>query len=390
MLATRNVRLMLAFRGTTRAIMFAPYIAVFMVGVRGLSWTQYGAMQLIYYWVVMAFEVPSGVIADRLGRKTTLVLGAAVNAIGCFLFASAHDLATFAAGEVFFALGTALISGADSAMIFDSLAAEGREAEYPRAEGATQAVWLGATAIGLPLTDLFLVRDGDPVLAYWLTGALSILGIVAALAMKEPPVGKRLSTRDITVGAIREVLHRAPIRRIILYSVGVFILLRAAIVIFFNPVLAASGVPINRFGTVLAGVNVVGVVTAVTAHRLLGRFGERAALVAMPVALLVMFAFLAVVRVPAVAAVFCLQGAVFGAYPLIVRPILNRHVSSSARRATTISLESMACRIAFGFVVAGAGYSMDLLSLEITIALTAALGCLPLVALLATGRRSLP
>ena len=231
------------------------------------------------------------------------------------------------------------------------------------------------------------MKAGDPVLAYWFTGALSVAGIVAALAMTEPPVGKRLSAKDITVGALREVAQRAPVRRIILYSVGVFILLRAAIVLFFNPVLSASGVPVNRFGTVLAAVNVAGVLTAVTAHRLLARFGERAALVAMPVALLVMFALLAVVRAPAVAALFCIQGAVFGAYPLIVRPILNRHVSSPARRATTLSLESMACRVAFGLVVAGAGFSMDLWTLEITLAATAVLACLPFLALLATSRR---
>lgn len=381
-MAARNVPLMLAFRGTTRAILFAPYIPYFMTQIRGLSWTQYGDMQLIYYWVVMACEVPSGVVADRIGRKATLLLGALTNMAGCFLFAVAYDVWVFAAGEVFFAFGTALISGADSAMIYDSLKAQGREQEYARVEGWTQASWLIVTAVGLPLTDLFLVRDKDPVLAYWVTGSLSLFGALFALFMREPPVGERLSTRDITVGAIREVVHRVPIRRLILYSVGVFILLRAAIVIFFNPILSASGVEPDRFGTILAVVNVVGAVTAIAAHRWLDRYGERAAVVAMPLALLAMFGLLAVLRVPAVAAVFCIQGAVFGAYPLVVRTLLNHRVSSSARRATTISLESMACRIAFGLVVAFAGRAIDWWGLTTTILIVAGLACVPLLLLL--------
>jgi len=128
-IASRNFRLFLAFRATTRSLLFAPYIFYFMTSVRGMTATEYGALQAIYYWAVMATEVPSGVVADRLGRRGTLAIGALVNGVGCWIFAVSHDFGTFAAGEVLFALGTALISGADSAMLFDSLAAEQREAE---------------------------------------------------------------------------------------------------------------------------------------------------------------------------------------------------------------------------------------------------------------------
>lgn len=386
-IAERNVRLFLAFRGTTRALLFAPYIFFFMTGLRGLSFTEYGLLQLVYYWIVMAAEVPSGIVADRLGRRTTLIIGAIANALGCYVFALSYSFPAFATGEVLFALGTALISGADSALLYDSLAAENRQAEYARAEGRGQAVWLLVTGLGMPLTDLFLVRGDDPVLAYWFTGSLCLLGCAAAWAMVEPPVGKRLSTREITVGAVRDVVHRPAALRIVLYSIGVFILLRAAIVLFFNPVLGASGVPVDRFGTVLAAVNIVGAVAAFEAHRILDRFGERAFVLAMPLSLLAMFALLGAVRVPAVAALFCIQGAIFGAYPLVVRTILNRHVASAARRATVLSLESMACRVVFGVVVALLGHALDRMALATVIWLAAATACVPFLLLPLVGGR---
>jgi len=384
--ASRNFRLFLAFRGTTRALLFAPYIFQFMTQVRGLSIAQYGAMQALYYGVVMATEVPSGVIADRLGRKGTLALGALVNGVGCYVFAMSFSLPMFALGEVLFALGTALISGADSALLYDSLEAENRQTEYARAEGAGQASWLIVTAIGMPLADRFLVRGEDPVLAYWVTGSLSMIGVLCALAMVEPPTGQRLSTREITLGAVSDVIHRPPVFRIVLYSVGVFILLRAAIVMFFNPVLDASGVPVNFYGTVLAMVNVVGAITALRGHRILERIGERAFMVAMPAAMVVMFSLLLWIRTPLVVALFCIQGAVFGIYPLL-RTILNRHIGSSARRATVMSIESMACRIAFGLIALFAGVALERFGLNWAIVATTMAGLVPLLALLLVRRR---
>jgi MFS family permease len=271
----RNVPLFLAFRATTRALLFAPYIQHFMVGVRGLSDAQYGALQAISYPTVVCAEIPSGVLADRIGRKWILISGAAVNAAGCWIFASTHGFWPFAVGEVCFALGTAFISGADSALLYDSLAAVDRSHEYARVEGAAQASWLLVTAVGLVTADHLLVQDGNPVLAYWVTGALSIAGAIVALALIEPPVGRRETTREITAGAFRDVVRVPGIARLIVYSIGIFALLRAAIVMFFNPALEDMGVPVHWYGRVLAYVNVVGAVAAWRSGWWMRRVGER-------------------------------------------------------------------------------------------------------------------
>lgn len=351
-----------------------------MTRERGLTATQYGALQLLYYWTVTAAEVPSGVLADRLGRRPTLFWGALVNGLGCFLFALAHDFWTFAAGEVLFALGTAFISGADSAMLYDSLAAEGRQGDYPRAEGAAQAIWLAVTAAGMPLMDYLVIGRHGAEPAYWITGGLVLVGAVLALFMAEPPRRKGLTAREITLGAVRDVLHVPGIVRVVVYSVGVFVLLRAAVVSFFNPALERAGIPPDRYGTVLALMNVAGAVAAFRAHAVMARFGARATLLALPLGLAIMFACLPGARGDAAAALFCIQGAAFGAYPLLTRTVLNRLVPGAERRATTLSIESMACRIAAGAAVFFAGWSLDAWGLGPAMAATAAIGCAPLVA----------
>jgi MFS family permease len=385
--SSRNVRFLLLYRATTRAILFAPYIQFFMQVARGMSEAQYGLLQGIYYLVVVLTEVPSGVIADRFGRKTALIVGAGFGVVATVVFTQSYTFLSFAVGEVFFALATAIISGADSALLYDSLAADRREAEYPRAEGAAQASALLVTALGLPLADRFLVVDGDPVLAYWVTGGLIAVGALSALRLVEPPVGRRYSTREITVGAWRDVIQIPGIARLIVYSIGVFALLRAAIVNFFHPVMAGAGVPVHFYGTVLAVVNVLGALAAWRAHGWLKRFGERTAMVAMPVALLYMFWLLTRLKLPPAALLFCIQGIAFGAYPVLVRSILNRLVPRAERRATVLSIESFACRIAFSPLTVLAGWSLGSLGLDAALALTALLACVPFVILPLLRRR---
>ncbi|HVP28983.1 MAG TPA: hypothetical protein VMW35_07455 [Myxococcota bacterium] len=115
--------------------------------------------------------------------------------------------------------------------MYDALAGEGRAAEYPRAEAWALASWMGVTALGMPLADLLLVRDGDPVGAHWTSAVLMALGAPCALAMRETPRSARAapaSAREITRGALRDVVRVPELARLIAYGMGVFVLLRAA------------------------------------------------------------------------------------------------------------------------------------------------------------------
>src|SRR6185295_6239898 len=113
-----------------------------------------------------AFEIPTGAVADYVGRKWSLVLGAEVASSACVLYVSAPRLEIFLVGEVVFALGYALVSGADEALLYETLAAEGRAGEASDGIARLQAAQLVgivtgglagsviASAWGLPATML--------------------------------------------------------------------------------------------------------------------------------------------------------------------------------------------------------------------------------------------
>src|SRR5512143_671262 len=69
------------------------------------------ALQSWFTFCIFALELPTGVVADLVGRKYSVALGALVTALGAWGYGSVPNVAVFVIGEFLFALGVALISG---------------------------------------------------------------------------------------------------------------------------------------------------------------------------------------------------------------------------------------------------------------------------------------
>lgn len=79
---------------------------------RGLSLTTVGVVIAVHGIVIFVCEVPSGAIADTIGRKRTLLAGGVLTTIAVGLFGAATATAGFVAAFVAMGVGRALISGA--------------------------------------------------------------------------------------------------------------------------------------------------------------------------------------------------------------------------------------------------------------------------------------
>lgn len=381
---TRRDAAFVVYRAASRFLLLAPYFYYFATSVRGLRPSEFGLVTAVYYVATVLLEVPSGILADRFGRKLLLIGGVCANALGFGVLLVAHDLWTFILAEAMLAVGTAAVSGADSALLFDRLASEGREQDYPRIEGAAHGAWLLSTAIGLPLADWFLVRDGDPSPAIAVAIVAQFVAIALACTFWEPP-NRRAGTREITAGALSNVIHVPGVARWIALGIGSFVMIRSGIVLVYNPWLTEVGVPLSRWGTLLAVINLAGGLAAWISHRAVGDGKAERWMFAIPAALLGMYLGLASFQVPAAALLFIIQGLSLGMHPVVVRTVLNERIRDPAHRATVLSIESLACRLAFGAVALVFGALIEWTDLDTAITVTVALGLLPVL-----GSRLLP
>ena len=99
----------------------------------GLDFTRILTLNAWFMFCTFALEVPTGIIADRFGRKVSILLGGFVSMIAALVMISVPRLDVFFLAETLLALGVALMSGAGEALLYDSLVALGREGEAKRA-----------------------------------------------------------------------------------------------------------------------------------------------------------------------------------------------------------------------------------------------------------------
>ncbi len=95
-----------------------------------LSFSEVGFIVALGYAVSLVFELPTGALADLIGRKRSMSLGFFIAAIGYLIFSFATSFAGFTTATIVFGIGMSLISGADTAFLYDTLKELNREKEF--------------------------------------------------------------------------------------------------------------------------------------------------------------------------------------------------------------------------------------------------------------------
>ncbi len=101
----------------------------------GLNLAQIGLVEGIYHATSIVFEIPSGAVADLLGRKRSMILSKICIAVSCMIMLFARSFWFFALSFIIQALGNNLNSGSEEALVYDSMKFAGQEERYMRVSG---------------------------------------------------------------------------------------------------------------------------------------------------------------------------------------------------------------------------------------------------------------
>lgn len=92
-------------------------------------------LQAIYSFSVAVLEIPSGYLADFIGRKKTLFVGSVLGTLGFLIYSLTGGFWYFLLAELVLGMGQSFISGSDSAMLYDTLASIEKKDKYLKYEG---------------------------------------------------------------------------------------------------------------------------------------------------------------------------------------------------------------------------------------------------------------
>jgi hypothetical protein len=282
-------------------------------------------------------------------------------------------------------VGGAFRSGADSAFLFDALAAIDRLDLYPRAESRAQAVIAVASAATAVAGGLLAAVDLRLPYVATIVAATATAAVTLRLAGREP---RRRAPASV-VGLVREAAAHAARSGAVRWvmALAAFTIVTSHVYYYLQqPYLRLVGVPLALFGVVFAATKLVTAAVAFAAHRVDVDLGPRAATAVMAAAPALGLGGMSAIAGPAGALLILTRGVLDGLWSPLLNVYMNRLVPSRVR-ATMLSAQSLVSRLALAVALALLGVGTARAGLPRTLGAAALAAAVAGVALVATGPR---
>lgn len=380
--ALPNIRLFVAFRVLFNARFYYPVFTILFLDF-GLSLEQFALLNTVWAFTIVLTEVPSGALADIIGRKRLLV------ATSCLMVVEMATIAfvplgnqqlifiAFFANRILSGLAEALASGADEALAYDTLVERGQSGDWPRVlelqmraqnVGYIFAMTLGAVVYDPGLVNRVLGWLGlHPVVTQqmsmrypvYLTLVFALLALAATLRMRDPlgqgghsgrqrPVVSVWAITRLTLGAGGWILRTPLALAIILFAMTFDHTLRM-IVTLTSKYYRLIGLPEASFGLLGSAVAVLGLFVPRLARIMVERFSPGKNVLVLS-AFLLSILFLLTLFIPYLGLLPMM--AVFVGMMLVsffTSHYLNT-ITESHQRATVLSFKGLAFNAAYGFI----------------------------------------
>jgi MFS family permease len=234
-----------------------PVIVLFWLS-HGLNMTQVMLLQSIYAIGVIILELPTGALADFLGKKISLIIGSALFSLGMIYYGFSTQFWQFVTGELIAASGMAFISGADSSLLYEMLLQNKQTKKFKKIEGQTQTVTQIARLIGNGLGGV--IAQISLGLTLITTGSL---GLISSLVATTFPNTQNVISRNENnnyLQIIKESLNISIKNRQVLWNILFFAFFNAIVFSTYflaQPYMQNQGIPIRYFGVIFAGFNLI-------------------------------------------------------------------------------------------------------------------------------------
>ena len=221
---SRNVNLLGWFNFWTDFRPYAPIAILYFAEVSG----SYALGMSIFSTVMLAqaiFEVPTGILSDRVGRKMTMVYGAGAAVIGMVFYAIGGTYLALVVGAIFEGLARSFYSGNNEALLFDTVTEMGERGSYQEYLGKTSSMFQFALAISAVLGSLMAAISFRIVM--WVSVIPMILAFIVSLRLIEPSLhsAKTGNVYSHLAQAFKHFLHNPRLRllsiaNILSYAIG--------------------------------------------------------------------------------------------------------------------------------------------------------------------------
>lgn len=341
----------------------------------GLTIADLFIIQSIYSVAIAVIEIPSGYVADVLGRKNSMIIGMFFGFIGMIIYSFSFGFDGFLLAALCLGVGQSFISGSDTALMYDSLVQMNRSNEFIKLEGRT--ISMGNLAEALAFIVGGLLADFSLRTPFYFQIGISFIGFVIAILLVEPKMERLKDGKTKPWKNIKNIIHfslkeNKTLRYYIFYSaiIGAGTLTMAW---FSQPYFMSIG--INNtfyFGLLGAVLNLAVAIPSFYAHKFEQTINTKTLLILILV--LICGCYFSISQMTSLwgLLILLLFYITRGIATPVLRDYMNRHIPSEMR-ATVMSIRSFIIRILFASTSPFFGYVAELYSLNEAILLSGVL-----------------
>lgn len=345
-----------------------PIIVLFYES-NGLSLKEIFLLKSVYSIVLVTLDIPTGYLADAWGRRNCLLTGCIISLGGFICYSFSSTFGAFFIAELLLGVGQSLVSGADSALLYDTMLHYKREDEYLKYEGKVTMIGNFSEAFAGIIGGL--LATSSLRLPFYCQAGIAFIGIPASLALHEFNVKTHLTNplRNIWEIIRYSLITNKSLCYDILFS-GVIGAATLTMAWFVQPVLMHINLPTGLFGVVWTILNLTVGIAALYSDALNTRLGENRTYTLILIC--ITGGYLAVS--------FCLNYLSLGLFFLfyIIRgfatPILKGYINRqtfSEMRATVLSIRNFIIRLIFASMAPFLGWLNDAFSLALALQVSA-------------------
>ena len=235
---------------------YSAVIVPFYTEWGGIKFSQILFLNAWFMFWNFLLEVPTGTVADFLGRKVSMILGCMIGAGGVLIYASYPHLLVFLFAEVILAVSYTLISGADEALVYDSLKEINQTHLSKKVFSRMESLKLTGIVIAAISGGFIAKYLGLRMPMILQAIPLVIAGLLAA-SLKEPEVSQNKPT--VSFSTYRKILAdgvkyfwRCKILKLLTLDMVIVFAFSWIILWFYQALLKNAGVDIAYFGIVHA------------------------------------------------------------------------------------------------------------------------------------------
>ena len=341
----------------------------------GLDLADIFILKSVYSIAMVSLEIPTGYLADVWGRRNCLIAGCIFCFFGFANYSLSDTFLAFLMSEILLGFGQSLVSGADSALLYDTMIHYRKEESYLKYEGRVTMVGNFSEAFAGIFSGLLAVYSLR--LPFYVQSGIAFIGIPAAFALTEHAAKTKIENSFANI--VKIIKYSLFTNRELCYNImfsGVIGAATLTMAWFVQPLLIELDTPTTWFGIIWTILNLTVGISALYSDWLDQKLGSNK-----------MYAFILFFIVGGYVAVsfnISYMGLVFLFFFYIVRgfatPILKGYINQitfSEMRATVLSIRNFVIRLMFAAMAPLVGWLHDLYSLSVALQATAAIIFIP-------------